>query len=104
MTKTICARLTGFYLQTVFAQLRLQGGEWYRDSCDENKNMLGTSGRADNPGNSHLTLEKKMKAEFFLSEIDELIGLGSFPKESLQWLGVSESCYQKLRIVIKNFQ
>ena len=55
--------------------------------------------RAVNPGNSCLTLEKK-EAEFFLSKIDELIGLGSSLEESLQWLGVSESRYQKLRIVI----
>ena len=48
-------------------------------------------------GASRLALEKKKKAEFLLSKIDELIGLGSSLQESLQWLGVSESRYQKLR-------
>ena len=49
------------------------------------------------PGPSQLTLEKKKKAEFILSKIEELRSLGSTLEDSLQWLGVSESRYQKLR-------
>ena len=53
--------------------------------------------RVVNPENARLTLEKKKKAEFLISKIDELIELGSSLEDSLQWLGVSESRYQKLR-------